>query len=53
MEPIYAAMSKWISENGYVATGTSYEYYYNSPADVPESELLTKVVFPVKLTNQE
>ncbi|MDF2673145.1 MAG: transcription activator [Clostridiales bacterium] len=48
MEPLYNAMYKWISENGYTTTGVSYEYYYNSPADVPESELSTKVVFPVK-----
>lgn len=48
MAPVYEAMSKWVSENGHVPTGISYEYYYNSPADVPENELLTKIVFPLK-----
>jgi effector-binding domain-containing protein len=45
---VYETMSKWMAENGLEATGTAYEFYYNSPADVPESELLTKVMFPVK-----
>ena len=47
-EPVYEAMIAWIGENGYVPTGVSYELYYNSPAEVPENELLTKIVFPVK-----
>jgi effector-binding domain-containing protein len=48
MVPLYNAMNKWISDKGYTAVGTAYEYYYNSPTDVPESELLTKVVLPLK-----
>lgn len=48
MEPVYNAMMQWINENGYTPTGVSYEFYYNSPAEVPESELLTKIVFPLK-----
>jgi hypothetical protein len=24
------------------------EYYFNTPGEVPDSELLTKIVFPVK-----
>lgn len=48
MEPVYNAMMAWIGEKGYEPTGVSYEYYYNSPAEVPESELLTKIVFPLK-----
>lgn len=47
-EPVYNAMAEWIAENGLVPTGVSYEFYYNSPMDVPESELLTKIVFPLK-----
>ncbi|MFD3157985.1 GyrI-like domain-containing protein [Haloimpatiens sp. FM7330] len=42
--PVYDAMMKWIEENGHSPAG-AYEFYYNSPMDVPESELLTKVVF--------
>jgi effector-binding domain-containing protein len=48
MEPVYNAMTQWMNQNGHVPTGTVYEFYYNSPAEVPESELLTKIVFPVK-----
>ena len=47
MEPAYNAILRWIDESSYTATGVSYEYYYNSPADVPESELMTKIVFPL------
>ena len=46
--PVYDAMNKWIAEKGFEAIGTSYEFYYNSTADVPESELLTKIMFPLK-----
>ncbi|MDS1030869.1 GyrI-like domain-containing protein [Bacillota bacterium LX-D] len=48
IEPVYNAMMQWIDENGYTPTGVSYEFYYNSPAEVPESKLLTKIVFPLK-----
>lgn len=48
MVPAYDAMNKYISENGHVPTGISYEFYYNSPQEVPESELLTKIVLPLK-----
>lgn len=48
MEPVYNAMAAWIAENGYVPTGVSYEFYYNSPEEVPESGLLTKIIFPLK-----
>lgn len=48
VEPAYAALMRFVDENGYTATGVSYEFYYNSPAEVPESELLTKIVFPLE-----
>ena len=48
MVPAYDAMNRWLGENGLAATGVSYEFYYNSPMDVPESELLTRIMFPVK-----
>ncbi len=48
MVPVYDAMNRWLGENGLAATGVSYEFYYNSPMDVPESELLTRIMFPVK-----
>ncbi|MGB5822516.1 MAG: GyrI-like domain-containing protein [Proteocatella sp.] len=47
MESVYSEMAKWIEDNGYTAIGTVYEHYYNGP-EFPESELLTKIVMPVK-----
>lgn len=48
MERPYNEMFKWIEENGYEQKGVYYEYYYNSPHDVPESELLTRISMPLK-----
>lgn len=48
MEVPYGQILKWIEENGYQLAGVSYEYYHNSPQDVPASELLTEIVIPVK-----
>ncbi|KJS11511.1 MAG: transcriptional regulator [Desulfotomaculum sp. BICA1-6] len=47
LEPAYNAVLQWIGENGYTATGTAYEFYLNDPGKTPESELLTKIVFPL------
>ncbi len=44
----YDALAKWIADRGYEPTGTAYEFYYNSPAEVPESQLLTKIEFLLK-----
>lgn len=41
----YDVMNQWVVQNGYEPTGTVYEFYLNSPEEVPESELLTKIVF--------
>lgn len=43
MEPLYGAMSTFIQENGLAPTGEAIEFYYNSPSEVPESELKTKI----------
>ncbi|HCP15439.1 MAG TPA: AraC family transcriptional regulator [Peptococcaceae bacterium] len=43
MEPMYKEMFQWIADHDCVPTGVCYEYYYNSPMEVPESELLTRV----------
>lgn len=40
---------QWMDENGYISTGVIYEFYYHSPVKLPESELITKIVFPVIL----
>ena len=46
--PVYDKVTKYINEKGYEPTGVVYEYYYNSPEAIPESELLTKVEFLLK-----
>ena len=46
--PVYDAPAKFYQKKGYETTGLSYEYYYNSPDEVPPSELLTKVEFLLK-----
>jgi effector-binding domain-containing protein len=48
LEQAYNELFKWLQENGRELTGVYYEYYYNSPMEVPESELLTKIAIPVK-----
>jgi len=48
MEQPYNEIFRWIKENGYEEKGVYYEYYFNSPKDVPESELLTRIAIPVK-----
>ena len=48
MEPVYNEIFKWINEKGYQPTGVYYEYYYNAPDEVPESELLTRIVIPLQ-----
>jgi effector-binding domain-containing protein len=47
MVPTYEAINKFITDNGYKPTGVVYEYYFNSPMEVPESDLLTRIVFLV------
>jgi len=48
MEKLYTEMFQWIAENGYEFVGVVYEYYLNSPMEVPESELLTRIDLPIK-----
>ncbi|MFZ5649453.1 MAG: GyrI-like domain-containing protein [Bacillota bacterium] len=45
--PAYDALTQWAGENGYTPTGVAFEFYLNDPAQTPESELRTKIVFPL------
>ncbi len=44
----YDALGAWITEKGFAPAGVYYEYYLNTPGQVPDSELLTKIVFLLK-----
>jgi effector-binding domain-containing protein len=48
IEPAYDALSQWMKENGYEATGVAYEMYLNDPQQTPPQELQTQIVFPLK-----
>jgi effector-binding domain-containing protein len=48
VEVVYTALMGYMAENKLESTGVYYDYYINNPADTPESELLTQVVFPIK-----
>jgi effector-binding domain-containing protein len=48
IEKTYGPMMQYLAENKLESTGVYYDYYLSNPADTPESELLTKVVFPIK-----
>ena len=48
MEPAYLELSEWVALNGYEATGVSYEFYLNDPANTPALELKTRIMFPLK-----
>jgi len=44
----YSQLSEWIRKNKHQSMNISYEYFYNSPADVPEEELLTRIVLLIR-----
>jgi len=48
IEAAYTALMEYLPKNSLESTGVYYDFYLNNPADTPESELLTKVVFLVK-----
>lgn len=49
MVALYTEMTEWIEKNGYEMLSPAYEHYYNGP-ELPEEELLTKVMIPVRKT---
>lgn len=48
MEPAYEELTAKVNESGGIPTGVCYEFYYNAPGEVPDSELMTKIMFPLK-----
>ncbi len=45
--PAYHALSTWMSDHGHVPAGPPRETYLNDPTQVPESDLLTEVSWPI------
>jgi effector-binding domain-containing protein len=48
MEPVYAALSQWMEDNGHEPTGVVYEMYLDDAAQTPPQEWRTQIVFPLK-----
>ena len=48
MPYFHEEMFKWILMNDLEPNGVIYEYYFNSPGNVPDEELLTKIEFLLK-----
>jgi effector-binding domain-containing protein len=47
VESAYQTLTEWISGQVGRPSGIAYEFYLNDPTEVPESELLTKLMFPI------
>ncbi len=48
MPPAYEALTQFITRQGYVPTGESYEFYLNDPMQVAPEALSTRILFPLK-----
>jgi Transcriptional regulator, effector-binding domain/component len=48
IEHTYIPMMQYLEEHKLQSTGVYYDYYLNDPSDTVESELLTKIVFPLQ-----
>lgn len=44
---VYQELNEWVGIHGYEVVGPPREVYYNGPGDVPPSEYVTEVQFPV------
>jgi len=44
----YEALTEWVKEQGYEASGVAYEFYLNDPTETPPQELKTQILFPLK-----
>lgn len=50
MGAAYEALNRFMVENSIQPSGIVYEFYLNSPMEVPPDELKTQIVFPVLST---
>lgn len=46
--PAYTALTQFVMENGYEATGVAYEAYLNDPSNTPPEAVMTQILFPLK-----
>jgi len=46
--PAYEALTQFVKEHGFEATGVAYEFYLNDPQETPQAQLQTQIVFPLK-----
>lgn len=53
ISPAYAALSEWVKEHGYEASGVAYEVYLDDPALVPPNELKTQIAFVLKAAEKK
>lgn len=44
----YAALNEFVEKAGMKPSGVAYEFYLNSPVEVPPEELRTQIVFPIQ-----
>lgn len=44
----YTRMKEWMRSNGYQPADYMWEEYLNSPDEVPEDKLMTRLVWPIK-----
>ncbi len=44
----YEALTQFVKEQGFEATGAAYEFYLNDPQETPQAQLQTQIVFPLK-----
>lgn len=47
MDAAYEALTNWIQQNGFQATGAAYEFYLNDPREVDPKDLQTRILFPL------
>lgn len=48
LDKAYGEIFKYMEDNKLELVGIYYDYYLNDPSITPESELLTKIVIPIK-----
>lgn len=53
IKPAYAALAKWVTEQGYEAQGVTYEIYIDDPSQTAPDELKTQVAFPLKAAERQ